>query len=211
MRISKNVQFLLFVIIFLACKPLAFAGFGFSGGAGGLYLSESLIGYSFNFNNGPSSLQQRIYGSSESDLGYVFSSSFYLGGQFTYTSVNDKFSDSSSNSYTHQETYQYYGPTIGYMGDGIFLWGTYYLAAEKKDVVTSNNPTQNYDYTGNGFGLNLGYRFPVAGFEMAPMLAYRYVSYTNCKDPYSGATSTCNPTQIQSEFTPYVTFLFNFK
>ena len=178
----------------------------------GLYMSEALIGYTQTFNNSSvGSVASKGIFSSETGLGYVFSGWFYVGGVFTYSIVNEKVIDSSVTSINHAETFQYYGPALGYMGDNWFFIGHYYAAAEMKDVVTGSFITQNYGYTGTGFWLNIGYKFLLGSFELAPVLSYKNITYNNCRDPYTGASSACNPSQNQTEITPYLTLLFNFR
>lgn len=203
---------------FLALLILSFAFSGFSqkvfaaGEAEGILMSEGLFGYSLNFSaTAPGSTQSSTYLSSETRLGYVFNGWFYVGGVFNYTLNNEKILDSSSTMVTHALTYQYYGPSVGYIGESWIFLLSYYAAAEKRDTVTGSFTTQNYDNTGAGFGFNIGYKFVMGDFNIAPVIAYKNITYSNCKDPYSGATSSCNPSQNQAEFTPYLTLMYNFR
>ena len=212
MKVSIQAKKFIFISLLCLVALASVSSVGLADDSGGVFLTEGLMGYSLSFSNAAlGAPQQRTFGSSETSLGYVFSNWLYFGGVINYTIVNQKNTDGFNNPYNHQETYQYYGPALGYIGENWFLIGHYYAAAEKRDTVTGNFPQQNYDYTGTGFGINLGYKFPIWGFEMAPVLAYKNINYTNCKDPNTGATSTCNPTQNQTETTPYITFLFAFK
>lgn len=157
-------------------------------------------------------MTEKLYFSSETGLGYILGDWFYLGGVFNLTLVKEKVGSSGSET-THDETFQFYGPSIGWMGDNRFFVILHYFAyAEHRDQVTNpNGSTSTNARTGTGFGLNVGYTFPMGSFEIAPVLAFKNINYVNCKDPSSGATSTCNPTVTQTELTPYLTLLFNFK
>jgi len=177
---------------------------------GGLYLTEGLMGYEFSFNNSPTSVTQRLYLSSETGLGYIIDGWFYLGGIFNYTAVNEQTSDGGGTTTNHQETFQYYGPSIGYMTDSWYFLAHYFANAEKKDSL-SGAASGTVDNTGNGFGFTIGYKIPIGSFEIAPAFSLKFINYTNCKDPNTGATSSCNPTIQQNEVDPYVTLLFNFK
>jgi hypothetical protein len=178
----------------------------------GLYVSESLLGFSFKFNTSPTAVTEKTLLSSETSLGYIIAGWAYLGGVFTYSMVNEKTADSNSNEISHQETYQYYGPAFGYMGDNWMFIGHYYAFAEMRDNVSGYNITSyTMNRTGTGYGLNVGYRFMLGDFELAPLVSYKQITYNNCKDPNTGATSTCNPSVVQTDIIPYFTILFNFK
>jgi len=178
----------------------------------GVYVTEALIGYSATVNNTATAVTEKTLYSSQTGLGYPIAGWLYLGGVFIYTGVTEKSTDALSLETLHQETYQYYGPTLGLMTDDFFILGNYFVNAEKKDTITSPGAlTQNVDNMGTGWGVNVGMKFPLWGFELAPTLAYKNILYTTCKDPYSGASVSCNPNVQQTEITPYVTFLFNFK
>jgi len=174
----------------------------------GLYITEGVLPYDINFSSSPTGVTQRLFLSSETGLGYIIGDWFYIGGIFNYTAVNEQTTD-SSGIINHQETFQYYGPSIGYMSDSWYILAHYFANAEKKDSI-SGAASANYDNTGNGFGVSLGYKFPIGGIEMAPVISFKSITYTNCS-ANNGASGTCNPTQQQTEFDPYFTFLFNFK
>jgi hypothetical protein len=175
----------------------------------GLYLTEGLMGYAITFNNSPTSVTQRQFLSSETGLGYIIGGVVYLGGVFNYTAVNEQMTDSGNNAVNHQETYQYYGPSLGYIDDGWVVIAHYFANAEQKDNI-SGATSGNTDRTGTGYGINVGYRWVLGSFEFGPTMAFKSINYVNCKDP-SGATNTCSPTITQTEFTPYLTLYFNFK
>jgi hypothetical protein len=199
----RFAKFLLIVLLLFSFSKAALAD------PGGLYVTEGLLPYDVNFNSSPTGVTQRLFLSSETGLGYIIDGWFYLGGIFNYTAVNEQTTD-SAGTFNHQETFQYYGPTVGYMTDSWYFLVHYFANAEKKDILTGA-ATGNYDNTGNGFGIGIGYKFPVGGIELAPVLSFKSITYTNCKDPSSGATATCNPSIQQTEIDPYFTLLFNFK
>lgn len=178
----------------------------------GLYVSEGLLGYTLGYDYGLASIQERTEGSSETSLGYVLAGWLYIGGVFNYTMINEKQVDFFSQKTNHQETFQYYGPALGWMGENWMVIGQYYAFAERKDNVSGDGVTSfSLDNTGTGFGLNLGYRFNLGGFELGPVISYKLINYTNCRDPSTGATSSCSPAIKQSEVTPYATLFYNFK
>lgn len=177
----------------------------------GIYLNEGLIFYTLSFNQSPTSVTSRTLGSSQTGLGYVFGGWFFLGGLFNYTLLNETTSDSGNASTAHQETYEYYGPSAGYVSDNwsfIFHWLAY---TEQKDNVSAPGGGYTTDRTGAGFGLDVGYRWDLGAFDLGPVISVKSINYSNCRDPNSGATSSCNPTVTQFDVTPYIQFFFNFK
>ncbi|MDZ4676049.1 MAG: hypothetical protein SGI74_00950 [Oligoflexia bacterium] len=191
---------------------LIFSAFPTQAEQTGLYVSQNLFGVSLRFNTGPSSVQDKTLISSETGLGYILGGWAYLGGVFNYTMVNEKTTDSGSNAVTHQETYQYYGPALGYMGESWMFIVHYYAFAEMRDNVSGYNVNPyTTNRTGSGYGVNVGYRFLFGDFELAPVISYKAISYINCKDPNSGATSACSPDVVQNDIIPYFSILFNFK
>jgi hypothetical protein len=202
------------IALLLSISHLIFLAIFWATAAGadneGLYLTEGLMGYQVNYNYTPDSVTQRTYLSSETGLGYIIGGWFYLGGIFNYTGVNEQISDNNNNTVTHNETFQYLGPSIGYMGDSLILLGNYFAYAEKKDNF-SGAAAGTIDDTGSGFGVSVGYKFPLWGIEMAPVASLKFITYNNCRDPNSGAMVSCSPLVQQNEIDPYITFLFNFK
>lgn len=177
----------------------------------GIYITEGLIGYTLSFNQSPTAVTSRTLLSSQTGLGYVIGGWVWVGAMFHYTSLQETTSDASNTSTTHNETYEYYGPSFGYMSDSwafILHWLAY---AEQKDNVSAPGGGYLTDRAGSGFGLDVGYHFTVLGINMGPMIALKSINYQNCKDPTTGATSSCNPTITQFDVIPYFQFLFNFK
>ncbi len=211
------MKFLIFITTILVCSP-SFAIMkkmvaAPSSNIGGLYVLEGLIAFQAKFDNTSNSVTDKTFASSETSLGYILSDWLYLGGVFNYTVLKEKTSDSSSNVISHDGTLQYYGPSLGYMGETWFLIGHYFAAAEQKDSVSGDTiSSYTTNRSGAGYGFNLGYKVVTSTFiELAPMIAYKSITYTNCKDPNTGVTGNCSSSITQSEVTPYLTILFNFK
>jgi hypothetical protein len=183
------------------------------GESGGMYLSLGLIGYQFNVNGSNNMVTERSLLSAETGLGYVFRDWLYIGGIFNHTVGAEKTKDASNLNTQHQQIYQYYGPSLGYMGPGWFLLGHYFLAAQQKDNVSADgsNPYTD-DRTGTGFGVSAGYKVIRSTlFELAPSISYKSINYNNCRNRVTGATTPCNPSVSHSEITPYLTFLVNIR
>lgn len=178
-----------------------------------MYLSLGLMGYRFNTGGVIGAVQEKTLLSSETSLGYVFKSWLYVGGLFNYTVGTDKTTDGTGSATNHQLTYQYYGPSLGFMGSNFFLLGHYFLNAQHKDVVTPDTGVgYTDDRTGSGFGASIGYKVVQSTLlEVAPVLAYKAITYENCRNRVTGATAQCNPKISQNEFTPYITLLINFR
>ena len=196
---------------FVLALALLFSSSLVSADPDGLFLSEGLIGYTLSFNQSPTAVVSRTLASSQTGLGYVFGGWAYVGGLFDYSLIWETTSDSSNNTTSHQESYEYYGPSFGYINDNwVFIldWLAY---TEQKDNVSSPSGGYTTDRTGSGFGFDIGYRWNFGSFELGPLLSLKSITYNNCRDPNSGATSSCSPTITQFEVTPYVHLLFNFK
>jgi hypothetical protein len=168
----------------------------------GLYFHLGLIGYQSKFDNSAPAVQERTVLAADTGLGIIVGDWAYIGGVFNYSPVNE-----TVGGVGHNETYQYYGPAFGWMGDEWIVVGQYLAYAEQRDSAPWGTTVR----TGSGYALSVGYRWELGTFGLGPMVTYKSLRYTNCKDPYSGATSTCDPAINHSETTPYVTVWWNFK
>ncbi|MCC6277662.1 MAG: hypothetical protein IT289_07090 [Oligoflexia bacterium] len=176
----------------------------------GLFLSESLIGFSGALSSTASNVSQQTVFSSETGLGYVLWGAVYLGGAFSYQAHSESVTDSTGRATQHMRTNQYYGPSLGWINDAFVIAGTYYAFAEEKDNVTPISGAGYADSrTGSGFGVLASYRFSLGWFQLGPTVIYRSIGFTNCRNPITGATSSCSPQIDRSELLPYLTLFLN--
>ncbi len=178
----------------------------------GIFLSEGIIGFTQRYSSGSPAVQEKVLMSSETGLGYIFGKWFYLGAIFNYTIVNET-TDDSISKVSHQNIFQYYGPSLGWMGEDWFLLGHYFAAAEQRDTVTGDGPsTYTNVRTGTGYGGSLGYKFHLNTIlDLAPVITYKAVNYTSCRDLNTGSMSACSPVITESDFLPYITLLIDFQ
>ena len=178
--------------------------------ADGLYVYLGALPYYWKQDHGEYQTEETTQLFADAGLGYIVGNWFYFGGTFHFYSGLRRLNTNSAKN-EHKYLNQMYGPSIGWMGGSWFWLAHYYAYAEQRDEDL-NQPNQvDTVRTGAGYGTSLGYRFHVGALELGPMLTYKNIRYTNCKDPVTGVTGGCNPESQKAEVIPYVTLLFNFR
>ncbi len=130
-------------------------------------------------------------------LGLVFSTGAWVGGLYKMENA----SLGSSANYTGTA----YGPSLGFLLNGLNLIGTYFLGANR----SYNNSGTVTQYTpGTGYQIDLGYYFAVTkGFGLGPQLSYKNIKYTQTQ---IGAAPATPDTREVTSVDPYVAIFFIF-
>lgn len=117
--------------------------------------------------------------------GYTWPSGFTLGALYATEKRDNGTSTTDRTSY---------GPTLGYMqeGEGFFILGTYFFKSEYEE------------YDGDGYGIDVGYRFKVSSVGLGLQMSYRHFKY----DELSGAS--VNPPLKHTYLDPYFTLWIEF-
>jgi hypothetical protein len=140
-------------------------------------------------------------------LGYLFEMGFFLGG--TYFSSDESLKTEVGGSTTSEvkQTYQAYGPTIGWIGDMFYLLGTYHLSP----VFTTGTDSQKITLSGStGYQVDLGMLYWVhSQIAIGPQLTYYVANYTKQKG--SNGVESALPSMANHTFIrPMLTFAFLF-
>lgn len=117
--------------------------------------------------------------------GYAWPSGLTVGG--LYGTEKRKSGDTSTDRTS-------YGPTIGYMqsGEGFFVLGTYFFKSEYED------------FDGDGYQVDLGYRFKISSVGIGLQMSYKHFKY----DEANG--SSFSPPLKQTYLDPYFAFWLEF-
>lgn len=112
--------------------------------------------------------------------GKIYGNGFTLGGMYG----SEKYDNGTS---TANRTG--IGPTVGYAKNkaaGFFILGTYFI-----------NPTLTGGYKGNGYQIDIGYRFALDSISIAPQFSKKSFTY----DEQSG--QTLSPAYVEDRIDPY--------
>lgn len=100
-------------------------------------------------------------------LGYINDSGIFFGG--TYHTPTITLHSTNSDTKINRTSY---GISVGYIGDGPYILGTYYLSA-KEDVSGTV-------YTGGThYQVDFGYRFRMGSIDIAPQLTWFNFEFTS--------------------------------
>ncbi len=119
--------------------------------------------------------------------GKLYANGFTLGGMYG----SEKYDNGTSTSNRTG-----IGPTIGYMKNkaaGFFILGTYFI-----------NPTMTGGYKGNGYQIDVGYRFALDNISIAPQFSKKSFTY----DEQSG--QTLSPAYVEDRIDPYFVIWISF-
>ena len=112
--------------------------------------------------------------------GKLYANGFTLGGMYG----SEKYDNGTSTSNRTG-----IGPTIGYMKNkaaGFFVLGTYFI-----------NPTMTGGYKGNGYQIDIGYRFALDTISIAPQFSKKSFTY----DEQNG--QSISPAYVEDRIDPY--------
>lgn len=198
-------------LLALVLTPVILVSSVSSAEVSGLFLRESLS-FERNISDGTGSrVTSNSYFTSTS-IGYVGWGWAYMGATWNYYKETTDTQQSSGISSTIDYTTNEYGPTYGYIDESWHLLVTYFLLADKQWKTSAPGTTTNEGRNGTGYMLDVGYRFALSpSFQLGPSLIYETITFTNCKDPNTGVTSTCNPTVKEERLRPFISLAIQFQ
>jgi hypothetical protein len=134
-------------------------------------------------------------------VGWYGTTPLFLGLTYNSWSVTS----SNSPGTTTTQTLTDYGPTVGYLAPNWHLLATYLYSA----TYTVNSGGSSITYTGNGFEVQLGYRFSLgSNVSLGPSLIYTTRTYTQMTSP---ANQALNPSQKRTDLLPFLNLALEFK
>ena len=147
----------------------------------------------------------------EGAAGWVFDSGFSLGLNYMLEISNDApmLAASSTYDYEYDNGRSALGVSFGYNGanPGFFLLGTYYLSSTftQEYIYTSTtlNTTVTTEFSGSGYGAQVGYKLSLNNAFITLGLEYRNFSYDESQVS-SGTPSTLSPEEKHSYVLPFV-------
>jgi hypothetical protein len=139
-------------------------------------------------------------------LGYKWDTGLYIGGTY-FWSQEETQQDSGGSSVDTKDTHTAYGPTIGYLGQNLYVLGTYHLSPV---YVTGTDSSKTTYEGGYGYEIDFGYMFWInSSFGLGPQLTYYHADFKKKKD--AGGVETDLPnTASESDLRPIVALSFLF-
>lgn len=121
-------------------------------------------------------------------LGYIMTSSFYLGAIYAQDTR-----DTGDNEFVRSS----YGPTLGFIKDEFVILFHYFISSE--------DDYETVVYEGTGMQLDIGYYMRVgSSTRIGPQLSYKKFTYTKNKD------GSLDKDREETRFEPYVAFAWEF-
>jgi hypothetical protein len=157
-------------------------------------------------------------------LGYLLGGHILLGATYDLSNAPSKRDASSTqNSVDSSNKFTEWGPSVGIVGGGFHLTGTYFLSGSQtyNDTESDASGALQVNETekntgGKGFLINIGYTFEVTrNFAFGPSLLYRHMTYSHQQNinyitPALNTDQDLETKAVDAEIEPVITLVFKF-
>ncbi len=170
-----KIKFLSFGIFLVSLSSFA------AGSGAGIMIRPAGMYWSQQFKNGfsPEANTTVNHSIASIGMGYRLDTGIYIGGTYTWMQQDTKTEIAGVTTET-KSTHTGYGPTLGYVGNNLYLLGTYLISP----VHTTGTDAAKSTYsTGTGYQVDLGFMFGItSNFAMGPQFTYYSSEFKKVKN-----------------------------